>query len=582
MSGAPEEAKDPFVGRVIDGRYKIEARLGEGGLGAVYRATQTRLGRPVAVKVLHAEHASTAQLRTRFEREARSLGTLVHPHIVQVIDFGLFEDAPYLVMELLEGKPLNEAIKEGIALPRAFEIGRSIVSAVAYAHGRRVVHRDLKPANVFLQRTPDGREIPRVLDFGLAKFIDSDAEGEGAALTKVGTILGTPSYMSPEQASGAPSDARSDVYSLGIVLFELFAGVRPFRGAPEDLLRAHLFTEMPAIESAGARIPHAEAIDAMLARAAAKRAGDRYQNAGELLAALDALPPLGDAPRAEAAPKAAAPDFTLDRTMAAPAARPPSGKVELATSATAAPASPMALPSSAAAFPPPPNAPAKDPATTSATMSLLLSAVESAREGKGSRRWLLVAAGVGALLLVVGLVAALSGDEAEEATAAPGPSANAAPVAAAEPEPQEADEPAAGRGAPLPPELQAIVGDLRPGGRLSTGDRRDLNAWSRAHPGDPRAWIVTGHADFRNGARTDALRWYENAVEASRSAADDPTLRRDLVIMAGHGRVGRRAQDMVVALFPGDAAAEIDAALREERLDANEQRRLEAFRGSLR
>ncbi len=560
MSEARKSAADPLIGQVLDGRYAIEAQLGEGGLGVVYRATQTRLGRLVAVKVL-AEHARSASLRARFEREARSLATLVHPNIVQIIDFGIADDAPFLVMELLEGRPLNEAIRAGIELERAFEIGRTIVGAVAYAHARRIVHRDLKPANVFLQRGPDGDEIPRVLDFGLAKFLDQ--EGDAAMLTNAGAILGTPSYMSPEQASGTPSDTRSDVYSLGIVLYELLAGVRPFRGAPEDLLRMHLFTETPTLESARPGIPYGMELDAILRRATAKAARDRYADAGELLAALDALPPLGRMPSRSNAGKAPAraPDFSLEATVAAA----PSTKAKANATENPKPAEPRRI------------------------------------------GLLLLVAGVLAIAVVGGAIAAFAGDDDEpgeagepaarvEATAPEvatvsterGPSGAHAAAAAARAQAAAAAPPPAvvelapGASPPLPPELDAIARSVPPGGRMSFGDRRILNQWSRAHPNDPRAWLLMAHADFLNGARTDALTWYENAAYASPAAANDPVLRRDLVIMAGHRRVGSRAQAMVLELFRADAADEIDAALAEVRLDPEEQQRLAAFRASLR
>ncbi|MBC7172166.1 MAG: serine/threonine protein kinase, partial [Polyangiaceae bacterium] len=313
--GGLEAASDPFLGHVLDGRYAIEERLGEGGLGVVYRAKQTRLGRPVAVKVLHAEHAQKPALRARFEREARSLGTLIHPNIVQVIDYGIEEGAPFLVMELLEGRALNDAIRAGIEVGRAWEIGRTIVAAVAYAHARRVVHRDLKPANVFLQRDSEGKEITRVLDFGLAKFVDDD-ESDATVLTKAGSILGTPAYMSPEQAAGGATDERSDVYSLGIVLFELLTGQRPFQGSPVDLLRMHLVAELPTLSSARPGIPNSDAIDAVLRRATAKSVGGRYADAAELLAALDALPREGHELVSGVGVRAQ--DMSLDATMIGP------------------------------------------------------------------------------------------------------------------------------------------------------------------------------------------------------------------------------------------------------------------------
>ena len=217
-----------MVGRVLDGRFRMDVLLGEGGLGQVYRGTHLRLGRPVAIKVMHAHHVTKGELRTRFDREARSLAALAHPNVVGVIDYGVDGDLPFLVMDFLEGRTLEAAIHDGIPSDRVVPIFRDVLRAVAYAHGIGLVHRDLKPANVFLHKVPEIGEVVRVLDFGLAKFIDG--EGAGATVTRAGMVIGTPAYMSPEQATASIVDARADVYSLGVLLFEMITGQRPFTG----------------------------------------------------------------------------------------------------------------------------------------------------------------------------------------------------------------------------------------------------------------------------------------------------------------------------------------------------------------
>jgi eukaryotic-like serine/threonine-protein kinase len=212
-----EEAGVPnpsAIGRALDGRYRLEAEIGVGGLGAVYRATHEKLDKSVAIKLLH-QHCGTSELlRGRFEREAKALATLDHPNIVSVTDFGIAEDTPYLVMELLEGETLAERLDRGpLAGTEAPKLIKELLAALRFVHERGLVHRDMKPSNVFLQRLPSGGERVKILDFGLAKFMGPDPAPEKSepTLTRAGAVVGTPAYMSPEQAAGDSADARSDV-----------------------------------------------------------------------------------------------------------------------------------------------------------------------------------------------------------------------------------------------------------------------------------------------------------------------------------------------------------------------------------
>ena len=198
---------DSLIGRKLDGRYEVLARLGEGGVGVVYRGRQVQLGRLVAIKVLHQDAAAIPEWRRRFEREARALSALAHPNVVPVTDFGIDRGVPFLVMELLQGKTLADLIKEGpLPLWRALDIARQTLRGLAFAHGKGIVHRDLKPANVFLQALPDQADHVRLLDFGMVKFLEGASSRNPAAetLTRAGVVFGTPAYMSPEQAKGAP------------------------------------------------------------------------------------------------------------------------------------------------------------------------------------------------------------------------------------------------------------------------------------------------------------------------------------------------------------------------------------------
>ena len=280
-----------LVGQTIDGRYQIQALIGEGGMGAVYRATRAE-GPPVAIKVLHEELGDQEELRARFEREARALFGLEHPNILHVEDFGIVDGKPYIAMELLEGQPLDKMVEDGPLPPAvAWDIGRQILSGLAYAHQHGALHRDLKTENVFVTHGPTGEYIAKLLDFGLVKFTDDERWGQSSKLTMTGAVFGTPAYMAPEQCSGAPVDARADVYSTGVILFELFTGLWPFmKESRIEMFKAHLATPPPHLyEAAEGWTPPPE-LDAVIQKAMAKLAKDRYQNAGEMLAAFEAVP----------------------------------------------------------------------------------------------------------------------------------------------------------------------------------------------------------------------------------------------------------------------------------------------------
>src|SRR5580704_17888613 len=211
--------------------YHILAAIGAGGMGEVYRATDTKLGRQVALKVLPAEMARDPQRLMRFRREARAVAALNHPHIVTIFSVEEAEGVHFLTMELVEGQPLDRLIPEG-GLPagRIVDIATALAAALAAAHEKGIVHRDLKPANVMV--TGDGRV--KVLDFGLAKelhpYNPDGATLTAAGTTEMGVVMGTPAYMSPEQVSGRTLDHRTDIFSLGIILYEMASGRRPFQG----------------------------------------------------------------------------------------------------------------------------------------------------------------------------------------------------------------------------------------------------------------------------------------------------------------------------------------------------------------
>jgi serine/threonine-protein kinase len=228
------DATDELIGRTLDGKYRLDALLGEGGMGTVYRATHLLIDRPVAVKVLRPRFVGDEAAQQRFRREARAAGRLRHPNAVAVTDFG---DTPegyvYIVMELLEGRTLREMIADEGPLPaaRALPLMGQAAAAVAAAHEAGVIHRDLKPGNIFVVRGEDSRTAVKVLDFGIAKLAAESAEESDAKnLTQTGVMIGTPRYMSPEQCDGERLTPASDVYSLGVILYEMLTGAPPFNG----------------------------------------------------------------------------------------------------------------------------------------------------------------------------------------------------------------------------------------------------------------------------------------------------------------------------------------------------------------
>jgi eukaryotic-like serine/threonine-protein kinase len=223
---------DPLIGRVFDGKYRLDERLGGGGMGTVYRATHLLIDRQVAVKVLSQRFVGDQTAQQRFRREARASGRVQHPNAVSVSDFGATKDGwLYIVMELLEGQTLRDLLAREAPLDpaRAVSFMLQTCAAVAAAHAAGLIHRDLKPANIFIEQRPNFPAAVKVLDFGVAKFAVEEHDDDYKTLTQVGAIIGTPRYMSPEQCSGAaPLTPASDVYSLGIILYEMLTGSVPF------------------------------------------------------------------------------------------------------------------------------------------------------------------------------------------------------------------------------------------------------------------------------------------------------------------------------------------------------------------
>src|SRR4030088_2546054 len=267
-----------LLGTQLSGRYRLDEKIGAGGMSTVYRARDLTLERDVAVKLMHREIAADSDHLERFRREARAVAQLSHPHIVGVIDAGEDEGRPYIVFEYVEGETLKERIRRLGRLPvtEAVAYAIEIARALGAAHARHIVHRDVKPQNVLI----DEEGSAKVTDFGIARTLDEEG------LTADGRVLGTTDYVSPEQALGQPVTGQSDLYSLGIVLYEMLTGEVPFKGENQvAVAMKHVREEIPDVQ--GKRPEVSAALAAVLDTATAKRQEDRYANDAELIADLE-------------------------------------------------------------------------------------------------------------------------------------------------------------------------------------------------------------------------------------------------------------------------------------------------------
>lgn len=277
---------DPLLRRVFEGKYRLDERLGGGGMGTVYRATHLLIDRPVAIKVLSQRFVGDSTAKQRFRREARAAGRMHHPNAVSVTDFGATADGYlYIVMELLEGETLRDLLarEAPLDIARAVSIMLQTCAAVGAAHDAGLIHRDLKPANIFIEQRANTPSVIKVLDFGVAKFaVEEQADDDYQTLTQVGAIIGTPRYMSPEQCSGSGGvSTASDVYSLGIILYEMLSGMVPFTAeTPLAIALRHVSHAPRPLHEIAPSVP--QKLEAIAHKALAKLPSDRFADANEM------------------------------------------------------------------------------------------------------------------------------------------------------------------------------------------------------------------------------------------------------------------------------------------------------------
>lgn len=286
----PDDSGVVPIGSVLDGRYRIDGVLGKGGMGRVYKGEHTGIGRTVAIKVLHTALGGNKEAMQRFQREALASGRLDHPNIVGVSDFGVVEGGGlYLVMEALEGEALGSRLdrEKRIPWPEALEIMRGVFAGLRHAHDKGVVHRDMKPDNIFLAKK-DGEQVVKILDFGIAKLYAGNADDP--ASTRAGLTVGTPAYLSPEQAVGGAITPAADIYSASIVLYEMLTGRPPFLDTdPLQIMTAHVSRDPPPFAEAAPGLDLPPALEALVNRGLAKVAAERIGSAAAYIKELDEI-----------------------------------------------------------------------------------------------------------------------------------------------------------------------------------------------------------------------------------------------------------------------------------------------------
>ena len=375
-----EPVADPQVGKLLDGKYRLDAYLSQGGMGAVYKATHVMLDKTVVVKLIKPELVTSAEIVRRFQREARAASNLYHPNIVAVYDLGQTDDGTlYIAMEFIDGPSLKDVIRKTGPMPvaRINSILRQVASALAQAHNHNIIHRDLKPHNVMLAKGPGGQEVAKLLDFGIAKTFEED----GTQLTQTGFAIGTPQYMAPEQAAGKDVTAQSDLYSLGAMLYEMLIGEVPFDAPTTAAILIKQLTEQPQPPSR--RKPELKVspgLESIALRCLEKDPAKRFSSADAFADALR---------EAESEASIGRPADAPTKVFANPlAAEPPAAPTRSAATTVAPPSIPTVIAPPAAPVPVAAAVPVPAPVPVAAPVSVPLAApipVAAAVSNEGTR-----------------------------------------------------------------------------------------------------------------------------------------------------------------------------------------------------
>ena len=278
---------DDLIGTVVLGRFRIEAELGRGAMGAVYRGTHLRLARGVAIKVMH-NHLAEPTLLDRFRREAKVAGKMQHPNLIGVLDAGETGDGrPVMVLELAAGRTLTDILEISPAPRRVIRLVKQILLGLGYAHEAGLIHRDLKPDNIMVEIDQDGTEIPRIVDFGIALLRDRDGSVEGGRLTETGQVLGTPLYMAPELAQAEPFDHRVDLFALGVIVYQMLAGQLPFTGNAIEIALANIGRDPPPIAEIKSDVD--PLLEAFARKLMARKLSQRFASAADAYHVLELI-----------------------------------------------------------------------------------------------------------------------------------------------------------------------------------------------------------------------------------------------------------------------------------------------------
>jgi serine/threonine protein kinase len=485
LPGRVAGAQDSLLGFIIADRYRIEEQIGDGGMGVVYRATHVVLKKAFAIKVMRGERAHDPEIVQRFVQEARAASAIGHPNIVNISDVGTTTDgAVYLVMEFLAGETLAHAMSAGpLAYARALDIFAQIAGALEATHERGIVHRDLKPENVFLKREPDNPDFVKVLDFGIAKVRNAAAK-----ITRTGMVFGTPHYMSPEQAAGQPVDHRSDIYSLGVMMYQGLAGELPFDAESfMEIMTKHMY-EPPRLPSHVARAwPHA--LEALIMQSLQKKPEDRPQSMRDVQVALQRVQLLG--PASQPAPAVVHVQRAEPPMGVAPVRTLSARDISLAISAATAPPTPVPTPVSVAnEYVPSPTAVQRSPTLTAAAEHTIVSDDDDSIAVPKLRRpvWVWVVA----VTVIAGIAALTFGVSQREAAApeadavggeVPPPALEIVPVApAVVPQPTAAELRVHAAPAPATP---AVAAPVRAAPAAQVAPRRAPVAVTPRHEAQP-------------------------------------------------------------------------------------------------